>query len=275
MDRQSDIDHANAGFWDELCGTQLAKSLGVTDASPASLKRFDDWYMAFYPYLYDHIPFAAFRDKDVLEVGLGYGTVSQKIAESGARYCGLDIAANPVARANDRARHVGHAPTAQQGSILVAPFADASFDYVVAIGCLHHTGNMKRAIDECHRLLRRGGRLIFMVYYAYSYRRFVLARRETLRYWLREMCGYRGVVFAGTDLQRAAYDANQAGDAAPHTDFISMKSLASLCSTFSSFSARTENIDQERPFSTRPRAELLGTRWPRLCGLDVYATAVK
>src|SRR4051812_1238283 len=97
MRNQVDIDSANASFWDELCGTSLAKALGVTDSSARSLQKFDDWYMDFYPYLEVHIPFDNFAEKDVLEVGLGYGTVSQKIAASGARYTGLDIAAGPVA----------------------------------------------------------------------------------------------------------------------------------------------------------------------------------
>ena len=54
---QQETDAQNASFWNELCGTQMAQHLGVTDSSPASLKKFDDWYFAFYPYLATHIPF--------------------------------------------------------------------------------------------------------------------------------------------------------------------------------------------------------------------------
>ena len=182
MVSQTATDTANEKFWNELCGTHLANTLGITDSSPASLKKFDDWYMDFYPYLYDHIPLRDLAGKDVLEIGLGYGTVSQLLAESGAHYSGLDIAAGPVAMSNKRLQRLGCPQAATQGSILNAPFVDASFDFIVAIGCLHHTGNLQRAIDECNRLLRPGGRLIFMVYNAYSYRRFVRARRETVRY---------------------------------------------------------------------------------------------
>src|ERR1700721_3942764 len=97
---QSAIDRNNAAFWDELCGSTLARSLGITDSSPASLKRFDDWYFAYYPYLFTYIPFRQLNGKDVLEVGLGYGTVSQRIAEFGARYKGLNIAAGAARRVN-------------------------------------------------------------------------------------------------------------------------------------------------------------------------------
>ncbi len=93
---QSDISSKNSEFWNELCGSQLAKFLGITDSSQESLKKFDDWYFNFYPYLFDHIPFSNLKNKDILEVGLGYGTVSQRLAESGANYTGLDIAGVPL-----------------------------------------------------------------------------------------------------------------------------------------------------------------------------------
>ena len=132
---QDKISTRNVEFWDELCGSQLAKSLGITDSSQESLKKFDNWYFDFYPYLLTHIPFEKMKGKNVLEVGLGYGTVSQRLSESGANYVGLDIAAGPVAMANHRLEHIGLPPSAVQGSILDPEFSEASFDYIVAIGC--------------------------------------------------------------------------------------------------------------------------------------------
>jgi hypothetical protein len=38
-----EVSQKNAEFWDELCGSHLAKSLGITDSSVESLKKFDDW----------------------------------------------------------------------------------------------------------------------------------------------------------------------------------------------------------------------------------------
>ncbi len=49
--RQSETDVRNAAFWNELCGSALARSLGITDSTPESLRKFDDAYMAMYPYL--------------------------------------------------------------------------------------------------------------------------------------------------------------------------------------------------------------------------------
>jgi hypothetical protein len=54
---KTDPSTANADFWNEPCGSQAARMLGVTDASLKSLKIFDDWYFDFYPYLKTYIPF--------------------------------------------------------------------------------------------------------------------------------------------------------------------------------------------------------------------------
>lgn len=271
----SRIDEKNIAFWDELCGTNQARQLGVTDSSPQSLARFDAWYFDLYPYLFDHVRLLELAGRDVLEIGLGYGSLSQKIAESGARYVGLDIAAGPVEMVRHRMRQAGLPGRAEQGSVVAAPFPDESFDCVITIGCLHHTGDMRRAIAECRRMLRSGGSLVMMVYYAYSYRRWMQARRQTLNYLWSEMSGYRGVATPESERERWIYDHNTEGLAAPHTDFVSVKSLRYLCRDFSKFQWRRRNIDQEPPFSTRSRATLLTTRWPGLCGLEIYATAIK
>lgn len=271
---QSDIDARNTEFWNELCGTSLARQLGVTDHSQESLRKFDEWYFNFYPYLSRHIPFETVRGRRVLEVGLGYGTVAQRLAENGADYTGLDIADGPVAMTNHRLRLRGLAGEARRGSILAAPFADGSFDLIVAIGSCHHTGDLQRAFDESCRLLRPAGTLVAMVYNAYSYRRWVNSFAPTVRYllWDRLRIGRQPLA---TPAERGAYDLNAEGSAAPHTDFVSRRHLRRICRNFSEFRATLENIDQERPFRMRTRTELLQTAWPSICGLDIYLQARK
>jgi SAM-dependent methyltransferase len=271
----SRIDEKNIEFWDELCGTSQARQLGVIDSSPKSLARFDAWFFELYPYLFDHVRLHELVGRDVLEIGLGYGSLSQKIAESGARYVGLDIAAGPVEMVRHRMRQAGLSGRAEQGNVLAAPFPDESFDCVVTIGCLHHTGDMGKAIAECRRMLRAGGSLVAMVYYAYSYRRWVQACRQTLHYLWSEICGYRGVATPVGERERRIYDQNSEGLAAPHTDFVSVKSLRYLCRDFSKFQWQLRNINQEPPFSKRSRVALLKTRWPDLCGLEIYATTIR
>jgi hypothetical protein len=66
------------------------------------------------------IDFAGVAGKDVLQVGLGFGSVSQRLTESGARLTGLDIAAGPVAGLNRCLRQGKLSGAAIQGSVLAA-----------------------------------------------------------------------------------------------------------------------------------------------------------
>jgi SAM-dependent methyltransferase len=269
---QKVIDDANAAFWNELCGSAAARAWGITDSSVESLRRYDDNYFRFYPYLERHVNWKALRGKRVLEIGLGYGSLSQKLAENGAEYTGLDIAAGPITMVNHRLQQCGLGGEAVQGNILNSGFPDNSFDAVVAIGCLHHTGNLKAAIAACRRLLRPGGRLIAMVYYGYSYRQLWIEPKRAIGYWLREQGGYRGTFRDG---KTSAYDKSEDGVLAPATEFVSVKSLRTLCEGYSGFDATRENADQEMPFKLWRRDRLLASPIPRLCGLDVYWTCVK
>ncbi len=75
------LDERNAAFWDELCGSQMARALGITDASPESLRRFDEAYLGHYPYLQQYLDHPL-RDTEVLEIGLGYGTLSGQLMDA-------------------------------------------------------------------------------------------------------------------------------------------------------------------------------------------------
>jgi SAM-dependent methyltransferase len=268
------LDARNSEFWNELCGTYAAGALGIRDRSADSLRKFDEWYFKYYDYLDRHIQFDSLRDKSVLEVGLGYGSVSQRIAAAGAIYTGLDIAEGPVEMVNYRCALLGLSGRAMVGSILSAPFPDDKFDRVIAIGCFHHTGSIRRAIDESFRVLVPGGRLILMVYNAYSYRRIYSAPASTIRYGLSDYFGVGSSTVPG-ETDRMAYDSDRQGRAAPHTDFTSMRQLSRMCSRFRSFEATLENTEQTGIIRKIPRKWLLQTIWPKILGLDIYATVTK
>ena len=104
---QAELDSRNAEFWDELCGTVLAGQLGITEPSPDALRRFDQAYLEMYPYLFDYLPEPEGKRSDLLEVGLGYGTVGQILAERGFRYHGLDLAGGPVSMMEYRLAQLG------------------------------------------------------------------------------------------------------------------------------------------------------------------------
>ena len=99
--------------------------------------------------IFDFIPTlsATYRSADWTtrkswKLGLGYGSVAQRLAEHGARYCGLDIADGPVGIVNHRLQVHGLNGEARKGDVLACPFEDERFDLVVAVGCFHHTGDI-------------------------------------------------------------------------------------------------------------------------------------
>jgi ubiquinone/menaquinone biosynthesis C-methylase UbiE len=151
---QTATDARNAAFWDELCGSALARRVGVQDASSESLARFDAAYMESYPYLDSYVP-ASLEGDELLEIGLGYGTLSSLLIARGASYHGVDIATGPVGMVRHRLRLAGKGDDAEarviQASALELPFEDGRFDHLYTIGCLHHTGNTPRAVTEVHR----------------------------------------------------------------------------------------------------------------------------
>ena len=274
---QARIDAQNAEFWNTLCGTGLAQMLGITDGTEASLKKFDDWYLNYYPYLLHHVPVHTMKGQDVLEIGLGYGTLSQKIAEAGARYRGLDIASGPVNMVNDRMDQKGLDGKAVQGNMLECPFPDRSFDTVVSIGCFHHTGDTQRCLDETFRVLRSGGRAFIMLYNRFSIRQWQQYPRDTARAMWRQITGR----FSGIELseqQRAGYDIDMAGKAAPETQFFSIRDIHRMMTKYSSVQCTKENVDDKVDEKTgqivRRREDMLGTVGKRF-GLDIYIHAVK
>ncbi|MBI5816650.1 MAG: class I SAM-dependent methyltransferase [Nitrospinae bacterium] len=272
---QEGTDKANRDFWNELCGSNAARALGIKDHSPESLKRFDDYYLGFYPYLPQIIRPNELKGRKVLEVGLGYGTVGQKIAERGARYTGMDIAEGPVRMMRGRLRVQGMNGRAIQGSMLDAPFASASMDAVVSIGCFHHTGNLRKCLEETRRILKPGGVAVIMVYNQFSLRQWINWPGGNLRALARDFGVGRGPETASED-QKKAYDAGGGGEAAPETVFSSISQLNKMLSGFSRVTFRKENCDDLylRGRLVAPRHRLLPTLG-RLMGLDIYIRAVK
>jgi len=108
-----------------------------------------------------------FRDKTCLDAGCGGGRYLVALARLGAKHVhGIDISAEAVAAATQRiaARHLENQADARQASVLDIPFPDATFDYVVSSGVIHHTPNPKKGFDELVRVLKPGGTLFLSVY---------------------------------------------------------------------------------------------------------------
>ena len=100
---------------------------------------------------------------DTVELGCGTGYVSAWLARRGARPVGLDISPAQLATARELQQRFGLRFPLLHASAEQAPLADAAFDlaiseYGASIWCDPYLW-----IPEAARLLRPGGRLIFLV----------------------------------------------------------------------------------------------------------------
>lgn len=276
--QQETVDRANSDFWNELCGSSLARGLGIQDHSRASIERFDEAYLSFYPYLLDYIGVPKLRSARVLEIGLGYGTLSRVLAQKSAAYVGLDISAGPVNIVNESLKMYDLPGQAVQGSALEIPAESRSFDAVVSIGCLHHTGNLEKALSEVHRVLKPGGTAILMVYNGFSLRQWLGWPVDTLKRAIREMISATRSRDSFSSDERKAYDADSAGRAAPATEFSSKNFLSRYLKQigFSSVDVNRMNCDEIyfRGRRVIPRKYALKFLAP-FFGLDLYVTAKK
>jgi SAM-dependent methyltransferase len=273
MTMTQDLDRRNEEFWDELCGTAFATERGLVGRDQATLLAFDQAYFEFYPYLLSYVDRFALEGTRVLEVGLGYGSLGEALVRRGADYHGLDIAAGPVRMMQHRMAMLGHGNPDQvrQGSVLAIPWADKTFEFVYAIGVLHHTGDLADSIEEVRRVLVPNGRAVVMVYHANSLRQWRHVRGRRFRARLRGQVGPTTADVAGW------YDSNTSGDVAPHTDYVSRRQLARLLRRFSRVEIRTRNFDNLRVKAgwVIPRARIIGSPLEAWLGLDLYAVATR
>ena len=98
----------------------------------------------------------------LLEIGSGGGASAERLL---LRYPSLsvvatDFDADMVGLAGERLVRFHDRVDVALVDARALPYADASFDFVLGVGVLHHVGGWERALAEARRVLRVGGRLI-------------------------------------------------------------------------------------------------------------------
>jgi SAM-dependent methyltransferase len=95
----------------------------------------------------------------VLELGCGHGRNALYLARQGAAVDAVDLSAEALGWARQRAEAAGAAVTFQHCSIFAAKFEPESYDLVYDSGCLHHLPPHRRQsyVALVNRALKPGG----------------------------------------------------------------------------------------------------------------------
>ena len=104
---------------------------------------------------------AMLRLGDVLDVGSGDGAAASAIAPYCRSLTCVDANARMVAETRERLASVPHA-RAEMADVHALPFTDATFDTILLFHTLTYAARPARAVAECARVLRPGGRLVVL-----------------------------------------------------------------------------------------------------------------
>lgn len=118
------------------------------------------------------------RGHRLLDVGCGDGSYVLEASHRGARATGVDRSEPMLLAARQRCVERGVQVDLQRADALSLPFADASFDIVLAVTLLCFV-DAQRAVREMARVVVPGGRVIVADLGAYS----LWAWRRTIRGW--------------------------------------------------------------------------------------------
>jgi ubiquinone/menaquinone biosynthesis C-methylase UbiE len=143
------------------CGSSLS------DAEPGSKEFFDDIETSRYrlePFIPRFAEFERWRNRRVLEIGVGLGTDFVQFARAGAKITGLDLTDASIGLVSCRLALERRDADLVVGNAEALPFADHNFDLVYSWGVLHHTPNTERAIQEIKRVLKPNGEARVMLY---------------------------------------------------------------------------------------------------------------
>ena len=101
----------------------------------------------------------------VLEVGFGLGSDAVLLAKSSKNYFGTDLSEVSYEVTSRRLKLYGLKNTnLKVGSSTNLDYEDSFFDFVYSWGVIHHSGNLKKSLEEIYRVLKKGGRSKIMVY---------------------------------------------------------------------------------------------------------------
>jgi SAM-dependent methyltransferase len=131
----------------------ILKKILFESFGSASLIRWFEW-----PRLLDYLN--PQPNERILDLASGDGTLALKIAEAGSTVCGLDMAEDSVRISSTFSKDIGIAADFAIGNAEYLPFLGGCVDKVVCSSSLEHFTDAAKALNEVHRVLKKGGSIV-------------------------------------------------------------------------------------------------------------------
>ena len=162
----------------EICGTRyksgndIASIIESTEVARYKLE----------PEILEFAQFQKYKDKKVLEIGVGGGVDHLNWYKAGAIPYGIDLTEAAIDLTRKRLGSYGISPEDRLkiGDAEKLEFETDTFDLVYSWGVLHHTPDTAKAFSESFRVLKPGGRLKAMIYHVPSWTGWMLWLRYGL-----------------------------------------------------------------------------------------------
>ena len=151
--------------WDkDPCGAST-----VHGEAPESLAFFrvarEHRYGVYAPWFEKVMEFVNYRNKEILEIGVGLGSDHFRFAELGNKMTALDLSREHLRLTSKHLELEGFTTEAVYGDAEAPPFPDERFDLIYSFGVLHHTPDTEGAIHHVHRMLKPGGTALIGLYH--------------------------------------------------------------------------------------------------------------
>jgi 2-polyprenyl-3-methyl-5-hydroxy-6-metoxy-1,4-benzoquinol methylase len=112
------------------------------------------------------------KDRSVLDLACGQGYLSRILARKGATVIGVDLSEKmlEIARASEISESLG-VKYIKCSSANMSEISDGSMDCIVSAFGFHDIKDIEPTIEECSRILKAGGKLVFAIPHPLTYAR--------------------------------------------------------------------------------------------------------
>lgn len=154
-------------YWNQAsCGTDTTKK---EKFSREYFEEIESVRYAQEPEIFSFAQFTRYRDKKVLEVGVGAGSDFLQWNRAGAHAHGIDLTQEAIDNVSHRLKTYNlQAADLQVADAENLPYQDNFFDCVYSWGVIHHSPDTEKCLQEIIRVTKPGGHIKIMVYNRYS-----------------------------------------------------------------------------------------------------------